>query len=93
MIPTLPVREVRSALDAGDWDTAASLISTHETELRGAIAAEGSSARTEPLLALLCAQRTFLEELKAARDEAARALEQLGRDHRGAQAYLGAGGG
>ncbi|MEG3192963.1 hypothetical protein [Lysobacter sp. D1-1-M9] len=93
MIPTLPVRQVRSALDAGDWEAAASLISTHETELRDAIAAEGSSARTEPLLALLHAQRAFLEELKTARDDAAHQLQQLGRDHRGAQAYLGAGGG
>lgn len=92
MIPTLPVAEVRQALDAGEWDTATGLLATHETALRAALVEEGDQARSEPLLALLHAQRAFIEELKAARDEAAVSLQQLGRDRRGVQAYLGASG-
>ena len=35
MIPVLPIRAVRQALDAGEWDRASALLAEHERALSG----------------------------------------------------------
>lgn len=92
MIPTLPCAQIREALDRSDWEAAAALLTAHEVELRLVVAGAPDPRQHEPLLALVHAQRAFLEELRATRDEAARELQILGKDRRGVQAYLGSGG-
>ncbi|MDQ3206505.1 MAG: hypothetical protein M3Q40_08405 [Pseudomonadota bacterium] len=91
MIPPLPCAQIRQALERDDWDAAAALLSAHEAELRLALAGAPDPANHAPLLALAQAQRAFIQELKSTRDESARALESLGKERRGVQAYLGAG--
>lgn len=90
MIPVLPVEAIRAALAASEWDTAEALMAGHEAELRAACTPESlAEARCrESWLALLAAQRDLVEELRAARDEAGRALDRLGRERRGVSAYL-----
>lgn len=86
----LPVDAVRDAIRQGDWDAALALIAAHESELRAAFA-DGSAAENgcrQAWLDLLAAQRALIEELSAARDDASRALERMGRDRRAVSAYL-----
>ncbi len=88
MIPHLPDTEIRAAIKAGQWQDAADLLAAHDRELRQAMAGlDPKTLPREPWLALLHAQQVLLEEMRASRDEAARALAQLGRDRRGVQAY------
>lgn len=90
MIPALPVAEIRQAVADGDYDAAHVLLERHEAELRAACTPESvAEARCrESWLALLAAQRDLVDELRTARDDAGRALEQLGRERRGVSAYL-----
>ena len=90
MIPALPVAGIRQAVASGDYDEAHALLVRHEAELRAACTPESlAEARCrESWLALLAAQRDLVEELRAARDEAGRALDRLGRERRGVSAYL-----
>lgn len=90
MTSLLPVAAIRAAIRDGDWDAAQALITGHEAELRAAFA-DGSPLELEcrrSWLDLLGAQRAMIEELRSARDHAARELERLGRDRRGVNAYL-----
>lgn len=90
----LPVDAIREAIRDGDWEAAHALIATHETQLREAFA-DGSAAEKncrEAWMDLLAAQRGLIDELRAARDDAARALERMGRDRRAVSAYLQDGG-
>lgn len=88
MIPRLPDTEIRAALKAGQWQEAADLLTTHDLELRQALSGvDPHTLPREPWLALLHAQQSLLDEMRASRDDAARALAQLGRDRRGVQAY------
>jgi len=94
MIPALPVAAIREAIARDDWGAAEALLAAHEAELRAAFD-DGSSAETrcrESWLQLLSAQRDLVDELRAARDEAGRALDRLARDRRGVAAYLRDGG-
>lgn len=87
-VPALPTEAVRRALDAGEWDLAAELLSGHETEVRQALAANTPDARTrDAWLALLAAQRSFLSQLQGARSETAQSLQKLDRGRRGVRAY------
>lgn len=93
MTPALPTAAIREAVASGDWDAADALIAAHEAELRAAFA-DGSPAEArcrESWIELLAAQRGLIEELRAARDDAGRALDRLGRDRRGVSAYLQSG--
>lgn len=88
MIPRLPDKEIRAAIDAGQWQDAADLLNAHDRELRQVLAGVDPTALPrEPWLALLHAQQALLEQMRACRDEAAHALAQLGRDRRGVRAY------
>lgn len=93
MIPSLPTTAIREAVARGDWETADALLARHEAELRAAFAGDpaGASCR-DTWLELLAAQRALMQELCAARDEAGRALDRLGRERRGVAAYLQDGG-
>lgn len=90
----LPTGAIREAISASDWDRAHALLEQHEIELRAALA-DGSAAEAgcrQSWLDLLGAQRALIEELRAARDEAGRALDRMGRDRRGMAAYRQDGG-
>lgn len=87
-IPALPAEAIQRALDAGEWDMAADLLTQHEHAVRAALSAGDPGDAREPWLALLAAQRTLLEQLQAARGETAQSLQRLNRERRGAQAYL-----
>jgi hypothetical protein len=91
MIPVLPIRAVRQALDAGEWDRASALLAEHERAVRDAVAAEPPDARSRTQwLTLLQAQRDLMEQLQSARSQAGSALQRLRQSHRGAAAYKGA---
>jgi len=88
-IPTLPVEPIRAAMQAHDWPLAAALLDEHQLALSLALAAADlTTSPHEPWQALLIAQRSLLNELRAARDSAALELSHLGQNHRGAHAYL-----
>lgn len=92
MIPVLPAEAIRRALDAGEWDMATELLAHHEHEVRSILAdATPHTDSQASWLALLSAQRELLAQLTSARSETARSLQRLGRDRRGAKAYLDAG--
>ncbi|MGH8084402.1 MAG: hypothetical protein ACREPV_03910 [Lysobacter sp.] len=92
MIPVLPVEAIHRALDAGEWDMAAELLADHEHEVRTTLADTAPHPDNKASwLALLAAQRELLAQLTSARSETAQSLQRLGRDRRGAQAYLDAG--
>ena len=87
--PSLPVEQVRAAVDAGDWGLARRLLGEHQLALRDALAQ--ADLRSQPLTPwheLLTAQRTLQAELHASREQVAQQLEKLGSDHRGARAWL-----
>jgi hypothetical protein len=86
----LPVAAIRACIEANDFDGANALLAQHETQLRDTFQ-NGSAAEKgcrDSWLELLAAQRGLIEELRNARDEAARALERMGRDRRAVSAYL-----
>ena len=88
--PALPVAAIRACIAANDFDGANALLAEHEAQLRGAFE-NGSAAEKgcrDSWLELLAAQRALIEELRNARDEAARALDRMGRDRRAVNAYL-----
>lgn len=88
MIPALPADQVRAAIAADDWALAGRLLREHDAAVAAACASPGSAALPrEQLQALLDAQRALAGEIRAARDEAARALEKIGQDQRGARAW------
>ena len=98
MTPTLPIDAIRRALDAGEWDMAASLIAGHEREVREALETPGGSADglqpdRSAWVTLLSQQRLLLEQLKSARSETSDSLRRLQDNRRGAQAYLAGAGG
>lgn len=89
-VPGLPVAAIRACIAASDFDGANALLAEHETQLRAAFE-NGSDAEKscrQAWLDLLAAQRSLIEELRNARDEAARALDRMGRDRRAVNAYL-----
>lgn len=88
--PALPVAAIRACIASGDFDGASTLLAVHETELRGALGADSSAGQNcrDAWLELLAAQRALIDELRDARDEAARALDRMGRDRRAVSAYL-----
>ena len=90
MIPALPTEALRDAIAADEWELAAQLLAQHEHAMRSALAQNPprSDDAQQPWLALLSAQRAMLEELRVARDETARQLQQLQQDKRGVKAYL-----
>lgn len=88
--PSLPTDAIRACIAANDYEAADALLSGHEAALRAAFG-RGSNAERgcrEAWLELLTAQRALIEELRTARDEAARSLERMGRDRRAVNAYL-----
>ena len=88
MIPALPIRAVRQALDAGEWDRASALLAEHERAVRDAVAAEPPDSRSrDTWLTLLQAQRELVEQLQTARSNTGSALQRLRQSHRGAAAY------
>lgn len=89
MIPNLPTAEIHAAIEACDWPHAATLLATHQREVTEALAAADlATTPREPWLNLLHAQRALLDELRLARDDVESAMARLGRDHRGARAWL-----
>lgn len=88
MIPVLPAVEVRAAIADEDWDRATALLQAHGEAVAAALA-DVDFARTPhaPWLELLDAQRALTEEIRAARDDVARALDKLNSDQRGARAW------
>ena len=94
MIPALPVQAIRAAIADDDWATAEALLAEHEAALRGACTPESlaEAGCREAWMQLLAAQRGLVEELRGARDGAARELDRMARDRRGVSAYLQAGG-
>lgn len=88
MIPVLPADQVRAAIAADDWALAGALLRDHDAAVAAACAdPEFARIPREALQALLDAQRALANEIRAARDEAARALDKLGQDQRGARAW------
>ena len=85
----LPAPAIRACIAAGDFEGASALLAEHESQLRATFE-NGSAAekgRRDAWLELLSAQRNLIEELRGARDEAARALDRMGRDRRAMSAY------
>ena len=89
-VPALPVAEIRACIAAGDFDGATALLGAHESQLREAFetGSEAEKSCRQAWLELLTAQRGLIEELRNARDDAARALDRMGRDRRAMSAYL-----
>jgi hypothetical protein len=88
MIPELPAAAVHAAIAAEDWQRASALLQAHTEAVVAATSADDFDAEPRaPWLALLAAQHALADELLAARDAAARALEKLGHDQRGARAW------
>lgn len=88
MIPVLPADQVRAAIAADDWELAGTLLREHDAAVAAACAApDFAQTPAESLQALLDAQRALAAEIRGARDEAARALDKLGQDQRGARAW------
>ena len=86
----LPVAAIRACIAASDFDGANALLGEHEAQLRAAFE-HGSAAEKgcrDSWLELLAAQRGLIEELRRARDDAASALDRMGRDRRAVNAYL-----
>ncbi|HEY4581547.1 MAG TPA: hypothetical protein VIG88_01575, partial [Lysobacter sp.] len=78
----LPTDAIRACIAADDFEGAYALLADHETALRAAFE-DGSAAEKgcrESWLELLAAQRALIDELRAARDEAAAALDRAGHD-------------
>lgn len=94
MSVALPVDAIRSAVAASDWDAAHALLTEHEAQLRASLTdGAGADERSRAALAeLLAAQRALIDELRAARDEAGRALERSSHERRGLDAYAKASG-
>ncbi|WP_133477295.1 hypothetical protein [Cognatilysobacter segetis] len=89
-VPALPVAAIRTCIAAGDFDGANALLATHEAQLRASFdtGSEAEKGCRQAWLELLAAQRGLIEELRNARDDAARALDRMGRDRRAVNAYL-----
>lgn len=88
MIPPLPVAEVRAALATDDFDGAGSLLERHHHAVRAALAGiDLSNTPLAPWQALLATQQALAAEIRQARDEAAAAIDKIGRDQRGARAW------
>jgi hypothetical protein len=88
-VPTLPAADIRCALDAGDWDQAGQMLAQHQQAVAQALGqVDWSRCDRTPWIDLLTAQRSLLDDLRTARDEAAAALQRLNADHRGARAWL-----
>ena len=89
-VPALPVAAIRACIADGDFDGANALLSDHEAQLRETFDSGSAAERgcRESWLELLAAQRGLIEELRNARDEAAKALDRMGRDRRAVNAYL-----
>ena len=86
--PALPSIAIRAALAADDLETAMSLISEHEREVRAALGSVGVTAHDQHgWQALLADQNALLELLQAARVEASDALQRLKSNRRSVQAY------
>lgn len=94
MIPALPVDAIREAVARDDWATADVLLAEHEAALRASCTADSvaEAGCRDGWLQLLAAQRGLVEELRSARDGAARELDRLGRERRGVAAYRQGGG-
>lgn len=89
MVPVLPAAHVRAAIEAEDWARATDLLAGHQRALTSALATTDLAREpVAPWRALLLEQQALQDELRNARDAAARALDKLGRDHRGARAWL-----
>ena len=100
----LPTDAIRACIAASDFDGAHALLVEHENALRAvvldqqrmrAVFEDGTAAEKgcrEAWLELLAAQRSLIDELRSARDEAARALDRAGQDRRAVNAYLRSGG-
>jgi len=88
MIPALPTAQVRAAIAADDWALAGTLLAEHDAAVAAACAGPGfEQAPREAWQDLLDAQRALAGEIRTGRDEAARALDKLGQDKRGARAW------
>ena len=88
MIPVLPAAEVRAAIAGEDWDRASALLDAHGQAVAQALTkVDFSKTPHAPWLELLDAQHALTEEIRAARDDVARALDKLNSDQRGARAW------
>ncbi len=86
--PALPSVAIRDALEADDLETAMSLISTHERDVRAALGNVDVCAHDQHgWQALLAEQNALLEQLQAARVKASDALQRLKGNRRSVQAY------
>ncbi|GAB1596627.1 hypothetical protein [Lysobacter claricitrinus] len=90
MTPALPTDAIRTCIANNDFDGAHALLVEHENALRATFdtGTDAEKSCRESWLQLLAAQRGLIDELRAARDDAARSLERLGRDSRAVKAYL-----
>lgn len=87
-IPVLPTMHVRAAIQADDWAHATHLLAQHQHALVSALATTDLTRESAaPWRELLLQQHALEDEVRVARDQAAQALEKLGRDHRGARAW------
>ncbi|AXK71282.1 hypothetical protein DWG18_02565 [Lysobacter sp. TY2-98] len=88
--PMLPTDAIRTCIANNDFDGAHALLVEHETALRASFetGSEVEKSCRESWLELLTAQRSLIEELRNARDDAQRTLERMGRDGRAIKAYL-----
>lgn len=88
MIPRLPVAAVRKAVVDSDWEGAARLLREHHRSVEQALADGLHLTHAGDWERLLQEQETMASELKSARDETYRLLQQLAQQRRGARAYL-----
>lgn len=89
VIPILPVDEIRSAADAGDWTRAAALIAGHDHAVRAAwIDPPKDDMPTDAWRRLLAQQEALLLELRQRRDAAADAMARKQRERRAVHHYL-----
>lgn len=91
VIPDLPVGAIRSAILHSDWSRAQSLLANHHQAVQAALADQQGVESVEGWQRLLGQQERMATELKAARDETDRLLQDLSRQRRGARAYLAGG--
>jgi hypothetical protein len=89
-VVALPVAAIRACIAANDYDGANALLAEHEAQLRAVFetGTEAEKGCRQAWLELLTAQRGLIEELRNARDDAARALDRAGHERRAVNAYL-----
>jgi hypothetical protein len=88
VIPILPADDIRTAVAAGDWTRASTLVAGHDAAVRAAFIDPPKDDARAAMTDLLAEQQALMLELRQQRDAAADALARLQRERRAAHLYL-----